>query len=585
MAENVQRRLEESVPELQQMERVGLFSELEVRAVIKRRKEFEYKINKRRKIREEYLRYIQYEINLLALVRARRKRLGYEFKKEDIDYSICRRIARIFREALIRFRSDVNLWVTQLEFCKTAQWKAQGTRVVSEMLKVHTNKPDLWVMGALYEFESNDSPDTARRVMLRGLQFNPDSKLLYLEYFKLELSIIEDLKRRQHILGLNTETPTESAESDVILQGKLAEVVFKNAASSIPDPDFITEFLQICKDFSAAELQEKIIGHLKESFPNHEVTWRLLALKHLSAVVSDDENETSNKEEKCVGVFEEAVKLVKTEKMWNFYIEACLEMLRGVKSKEIKEQKRESLEQVLQRASEASLLSSDHFVTWAHTSRLLENVEQIGQILELGVTRFPLSDTLWLKYYYWAVKNDKDIVVEILNRAVDSVPAEKSVKFWELGLKKFSKKRVKLQKWVDRAMKAGSVVSQPIKTKYLHQVAQNDGIDTARLLFKHLWIVPPITREFFNEMIQLEQTAGSSVEELRKLYEMALIQFGQQDVDLWLEFMELEERCGQPERVGHLHWQAARLLQSGLVDDFMTRSLLKRVGPGVSSGN
>jgi U3 small nucleolar RNA-associated protein 6 len=582
MAETVQRRLEESVPELQQMERVGLFSETEVRCVVRRRKEFEYKINRRKKAKEDYLRYIQYEINLLSLVRTRRKRLGYEFKKEDIDYTICRRIARIFKEALIRFRSDANLWITHLEFCKTAQWKAQGTRVISQMLKVHTNKPELWVTGALYEYESNDSPDTARRLMLRGLKFNPDSKLLYLEYFKMELSFINDLKRRQEVLGLNVETQKESKEDDVILQGKLAEVVFMNAASNIPDPDFIIGFLQICKEFSAAALQDQIILFLKENFPSSEVTWKQLALNHLSQTSEEgDVDDQSSKDDKCISVFEEAVKLIQTEKMWTFYIETLLDMIKNTKVKETKAEKRVVLENILQRASEASLLCGDHYMTWAHVSRLLGNFDPVGQILELGVIRNPQSDALWLKYYYWAVKNDKRLVVNILNRAVVKLPAERSVKFWELGLKKFSKKQAKLQNWVDRAMKAGSVVSRPIKTKYLQQVAEREGVDTARLLFKHLWMIPPITKEFLLEMINLEKEAESNITEVRKLYEMAIIQFGASDVELWLEVMNLEETYpgGEPERVGHLHWQALKHLKSELVDEYLARAVLTSATP------
>lgn len=43
------------------------------RAVIKKRKDFEYKLQKQTKRKEDYLKYIQYEINLLTLVRIRRQ--------------------------------------------------------------------------------------------------------------------------------------------------------------------------------------------------------------------------------------------------------------------------------------------------------------------------------------------------------------------------------------------------------------------------------------------------------------------------------------------------------------------------------
>lgn len=42
------------------------------RGIAKKRKEYEYKIQRHTKCKEDYLRYIQYEMDLLKLVRQRR---------------------------------------------------------------------------------------------------------------------------------------------------------------------------------------------------------------------------------------------------------------------------------------------------------------------------------------------------------------------------------------------------------------------------------------------------------------------------------------------------------------------------------
>lgn len=98
MAEFVELKLEEMLPELEQMQRVQLFTEEEIRyvfqqkisteyylltlccsfactlrAIIKKRRDFEYKLQKHTKCKEDYLKYIQYEINLLTLLRLRRE--------------------------------------------------------------------------------------------------------------------------------------------------------------------------------------------------------------------------------------------------------------------------------------------------------------------------------------------------------------------------------------------------------------------------------------------------------------------------------------------------------------------------------
>lgn len=46
------------------------------RAIVKKRRELEYKLQKRTKNKGDYLNYIQYEITLLSLLRVRRK-VGY----------------------------------------------------------------------------------------------------------------------------------------------------------------------------------------------------------------------------------------------------------------------------------------------------------------------------------------------------------------------------------------------------------------------------------------------------------------------------------------------------------------------------
>ena len=72
MAELVQAGLEGMLNELEQMQRVQLLTEDEVREVVRRRQRFEYKLQKRQKKKEDILAYIQYECALLQLIEMRR---------------------------------------------------------------------------------------------------------------------------------------------------------------------------------------------------------------------------------------------------------------------------------------------------------------------------------------------------------------------------------------------------------------------------------------------------------------------------------------------------------------------------------
>lgn len=73
MAEYAQKAIEEMLPEVDTMRKIGLFSTEETRSIMKKRKRFEYKTQRRTKEKEVYLQYIQYEIGVQQLVKIRRE--------------------------------------------------------------------------------------------------------------------------------------------------------------------------------------------------------------------------------------------------------------------------------------------------------------------------------------------------------------------------------------------------------------------------------------------------------------------------------------------------------------------------------
>ena len=136
MAEYVEQRMEEMLGEVEQMERVNLLEPKEVKELIKKRKHFEYKIQKKTKEKEDYLAYIQYETNLLRLLALRRENTGYQHKKAEIEGGIKVRINKLFKILEHRFQSDVTVWLSHLHFLKEAQWEASVSRIYLRMLQV-----------------------------------------------------------------------------------------------------------------------------------------------------------------------------------------------------------------------------------------------------------------------------------------------------------------------------------------------------------------------------------------------------------------------------------------------------------------
>ncbi|CAF4268362.1 unnamed protein product, partial [Adineta steineri] len=183
MAEVVQRHLEDMLSEFEQAKRIGLFTEAEIKKMVRTRRRHEYKIIRRTKEKECYLDYIKYETHLLKLIQLRREKLkiGRTHKKNEIDLAIKRRIERLFRSVCHRFKKDVQLWLTFIEFLTKQHDYSTASSAYTSALQTHGNKYWLWILAAKFEFETMVSPSSARSLFQRALRLMPQEKKLWLE--------------------------------------------------------------------------------------------------------------------------------------------------------------------------------------------------------------------------------------------------------------------------------------------------------------------------------------------------------------------------------------------------------------------
>uniref|UniRef100_A0A8P4GHY8 UTP6 small subunit processome component n=1 Tax=Dicentrarchus labrax TaxID=13489 RepID=A0A8P4GHY8_DICLA len=319
MAEIVQQRIEDRIPELEQLERVGLFTKKEVKSIIKRATALEYKLHRLIVNKEDFIAYVQYEINILELIKKRRAHIHYQFKREEIEYPIIHRINSVFRRATNKWKDDVQLWLSHVAFCKKWATKGQISKVFSAMLAIHPDKPALWIMAAKSELEDRSSSESARHLFLRALRFHPNNKKVYQEYFRMELLHCEKLRKQKKEL--------EKAEMDLvsfspeILSAKLAEVVYRDATGKIKEAEFVISLLNIAAIFDfTKELQDFILQDLQANYTEDSLTWDFMAKRELEAPGAGEELQTakgrasdiSRREEGCCQVYEEGVKSLNT---------------------------------------------------------------------------------------------------------------------------------------------------------------------------------------------------------------------------------------------------------------------------------
>lgn len=203
--------MEQSVPELQEYERKKIFTREEITAIARKRSEFEHIVNMPgQSTPSDFARYAQYEMNLDSLRKKRSKRLGVK----ATAYTGQRKIFFVLERGVRKFQGDMGLWMQYLDFVRKEAANKKLAKALTQCLRLHPIKWELWVWAAKYYNEEQADMQTARSYMQRGLRFCKRERRLWLEYAKLEMIYVAKIAARRHILGLDVQRKPKQTEHD-----------------------------------------------------------------------------------------------------------------------------------------------------------------------------------------------------------------------------------------------------------------------------------------------------------------------------------------------------------------------------------
>uniref|UniRef100_A0A665X927 UTP6 small subunit processome component n=1 Tax=Echeneis naucrates TaxID=173247 RepID=A0A665X927_ECHNA len=557
MAEVVQQRIEERIPELEQLQRVGLFTKKEVKCIIKRTTALEYKLHRAIINKEDFIAYIQYEINILELVKKRRAHIHYQFKREEIEFPIIHRINSIFRRATNNYSCSPR-WAT----------KGQISKVFSAMLAIHPDKSALWIMAAKSELEDRDSSESARHLFLRALRFHPNNKKVYQEYFRMELLHSEKLRRQKKDLEMAEIDLGEYEFSPEILSGKLAEVVYRNATGKIKEAEFVISLLNIAAIFDfTKEIQDSILQDLQTNFTEDSLTWDFMAKRELDAPGVGEELQTAKgrasdvnrREERCCQVYEEGVKSLNSEPMWTRYVAFCLERL-----------KRKTNVQDLKEKLQILLSCGD--------------TEGVASVAMAATQHYSQSVSAWSLCLQTLMQLGNRDMGKLFQDALTHVNPKESLPLWQLQVQWSAANQHAntffLCVYQRGLLSAVAAVAMEMKELYLDWSYSTGEYKKARKTFKSLQEIRPLSKAFFTRMIEIEKKQETPKQNnLRDYYERALQEFGTTDDDLWLQYIQEEMGPGgKPENCGKIHWRAMKFLEGESVERFTSRYTLLQTG-------
>lgn len=205
--------LEQCIPEINDLVDKELFTKNEVSKIMKKRTDFEHRLNSRGSSIRDYMRYIQYETQVQKLRLKRCQRILQSKRTNSIsDKSIDQRISFIYQRGTQKFPQDLKFWAMYLNFLKKMGTETSYKKihvVYNQLLRLHPHNIDVWVSCAKYEYETHANFKSCRTVFQNALKFNPDSSKLWYEYIKFELNFITKLINRRKVMNLINEREQE----------------------------------------------------------------------------------------------------------------------------------------------------------------------------------------------------------------------------------------------------------------------------------------------------------------------------------------------------------------------------------------
>lgn len=139
-----------------------LKKKMEITSIVKKREKFEYALKRRISKKADFLRYIEYEMNLEALRKKRRARMVSDTKHTISDYAGPRRINFIYKRCLKKFHGDMSIWLQYINYVKTTGASRTLGKIFAEAIQLHPMNEKVWIMAAAWEWEENANIVAAR---------------------------------------------------------------------------------------------------------------------------------------------------------------------------------------------------------------------------------------------------------------------------------------------------------------------------------------------------------------------------------------------------------------------------------------
>ncbi|CAG9087109.1 unnamed protein product [Plutella xylostella] len=566
MAEFVNQRIEDMINELEQMRRTGMYNDDEIREIARKRKEFEYKIQRRVKSKEDFVHYIEYELTMLEDISLRRRQANLSELKKDIEYAIAKRVNKVFKQFIYRFQNDIEIYFQYIKFCRGVGFESTISGIIGQMLQMYGDKPKMWQLASKWESEEQRNLPAARDFLLKGLHRHPDAEVLYLDLFKIEL-----------ILANNSAT-----DEDKEKQIKRASIVWRNCEKNITDVSVLFKLFDVCVLYDEGG---SVLREIKEeiwSRNSQREVWCFIAAKELEGChwdeieeFVDEDSDYPDNLKYYMAVYEETLQRFPDESLCTKLIHNLLGASDSVCSGE---QKVNAVKSAWLVGHEQGLLP-DHMYPFGIQMLKLENElssSELFEILDTATKRKPSAKCLWEEKLSLA-KPDEKKMLSVVQEASRALAADDAALLWHWLLDHVETSAT-LKNVYKRVQNCESAVLLAVKSKLLVKMYEHCGLKATREMYEEFIRTPPIQLDLHTAMIDIESNQEVvNVKQIRKCYECLVQHHGRDNVDVWCDYMKFETSKGSAALSPAIYRRAVATLKKELVDQFIKNQALAKI--------
>ncbi|CAI6357406.1 unnamed protein product [Macrosiphum euphorbiae] len=494
--------------------------------------------------REEFLKQIKTELNMLDTCQLK---IEQELKENNTDHLnteiltiLSNRINDMYTNMFHLFPVLKTSLSEYIEFCSNNILFITKCSIVLDtlMLRYHDD-PEVYLTAATYAFDDRNDIESARRYFAEGLKYHKNCKNLYVEEFWVEVQHLEK---------------TEGASLPIAI-GKYRSLIKRFEG----DIEFHFILLDRAIKLSAVrELQCNVVRDMVKKYRHSELMWQKLAKIHFDGFIYHQETEQLHYDKNyingirnCIKTYEDGLKenlpLQNKHKLWNFYIDHVIEIRKSYRMKKetIRNFMNETMERAFQEAHDnKALCKAGQYIYWANNT-----IQDYDKIMRNAVEVIKDDVDIWINLISCYLNYDSlEMVIATFQDGVRALKS-KSMPLWAILIVYLGNTHPKL---LQQLYHEGSHYPFPeinfiIRPQYLEWNAVHNGILSTRELFIKLRDIKPECKQLYMSMISFEQyqnTGGIKLRNIRKLYNDVCNTFGDTDIDVWTECIRFEYMNG-----------------------------------------